>query len=232
MQRQKRSKFRSIRTRRAWTTDFVKKESREGENRIRGVGVIILRLFDYTYMAALHCPCEVPGFTCFWDYMHNCMRIYIHGYGAYGLSPRWRRRHKERRCPEEKPIHERRAVAVRVYMRSTRCDSGNKKIKKEAKKRHTGEWRKSIVSAAAARMTINLHRITMHVLIKKKAAWNGKATILHSDIPWPDKTYSANSRGDARQEAERPRPACRAGRRGYIWIFESRNGNGLAPAAE
>lgn len=67
-------------------------------------------------------------------------------------------------------------------------------------------------------MTINLHRITMHVSIKKTSARNGKATILHSGIPCPDKTYSANSRGDARQEAGRPGPRA-AARRGYIWII-------------
>lgn len=52
--------------------------------------------------------------------MHNCMRIYmtmVHtGTGCRrGAAARRGARHKERRCPEEKPIRQRRAVAVRVY---------------------------------------------------------------------------------------------------------------------
>jgi len=75
------------------------------------------------------------------------------------------------------------------YISGARCATIATK-KKEEKHRRKKEIDR--LRVAAARMTINLHRITMHVSIKKLL--DGKMTILRLGIPCPDKNYSANSR--------------------------------------
>lgn len=57
--------------------------------------------------------------------------------------------------------------AVRVYIRTAVCDNSNEKKKRKKEEKH--QRKKEIDRpVAAARMTINLHRITMHVSIKNR----------------------------------------------------------------
>lgn len=123
-------------------------------------------------MTALH-PVRSGAFTCLYlgGYMHNCMRIYM-AMVHMGAGCRRARRHGTKNTDARKKsryvnVASPAAVPVRVYIKSAVCDNSNKKIKRMEK--NTRERRKSIVSVAAARMTINLHRITMHVSIKNRS---------------------------------------------------------------
>lgn len=100
-----------------------------------------------------------------------------------------------------------------AYIRSTVCD--------DKKRRKTGERRKSIVSVAAARMTINLHRIMIHVSIKNRLTAKRRYYIWVFRVP---------ARIIPRIRVMHARkPAC--ARRNYIW-YSNQKRNELAPAAE
>lgn len=87
----------------------------------------------------------------------------------------------------------RRGSYTRIY-RSMMHYTTKKKYMREREERGR---KKSIVSVGAARMTINLHRITIRILIKKTRPLVRENDILRSRIPCPDKNP-----GNSRQEVQ------------------------------
>lgn len=70
---------------------------------------------------------------------------------------------------QKKSRYERSTPSQFAYIKSTRCVQQQQQHKKNNKKENIGERRNRSSPTGAARMTINLHRIMMHVLIKNWA---------------------------------------------------------------